>query len=116
MGGELSIVIPAYNEEERIRGTLERIGEYLAGRDYEAEVIVVSDGSRDRTADIVREMKTAINSASEYCIPVLPIVILRFQEAGSAASNRPSPNTPDERMVRIHICLNIPETVFGPHS
>ena len=62
MGGELSIVIPAYNEEERIRGTLERIGEYLAGRDYEAEVIVVSDGSRDRTADIVREMKTAIPS------------------------------------------------------
>lgn len=46
----LSIVIPAYNEESRLPATLARIGEYLRGRSYRYEVIVVSDGSRDRTA------------------------------------------------------------------
>jgi len=57
----LSIVIPAYNEEERIGQTLRRIREYLARQDYAAEIIVVDDGSRDRTAetaaDALRGMK-----------------------------------------------------------
>lgn len=49
----LSIVIPAFNEEERIQATLEDIKEYLKTCSYNAEVIVVSDGSTDETADIV---------------------------------------------------------------
>ncbi len=48
----LSLVIPAYNEESRLPATLERISEYLGQRDYGYEVIVVSDGSRDRTAAV----------------------------------------------------------------
>ena len=51
---DLSIVIPAYNEEHRIGVTLESIATYLADRDRDDEVIVVDDGSTDRTADVVR--------------------------------------------------------------
>ncbi|MCY4510827.1 MAG: glycosyltransferase family 2 protein [Acidobacteria bacterium] len=50
----LSIVIPVYNEENRIGDTLAKVAAYLAGQPYRAEVVVVDDGSTDATADIVR--------------------------------------------------------------
>jgi dolichyl-phosphate beta-glucosyltransferase len=46
----LSVVIPAYNEERRLRPTLERVVEYLAARGDAFEVLVVDDGSTDQTA------------------------------------------------------------------
>src|SRR5437870_323085 len=49
-----SIVIPAYNESARIGATLEKVLAYIAQRGWNAEVIVVNDGSRDSTAEIVR--------------------------------------------------------------
>jgi dolichyl-phosphate beta-glucosyltransferase len=52
----LSIVVPAYNEEKRLPATLDRMGEYLSGRDFSWEVTVVDDGSRDGTASLVREL------------------------------------------------------------
>ena len=45
----LSVVVPAYNEEGRIGRTLAGIRGYLEGRPYASEIIVVDDGSRDRT-------------------------------------------------------------------
>jgi glycosyltransferase involved in cell wall biosynthesis len=53
----LSIVIPAYNEENRIGYTLARTFDYLDSQDFESEVIVVNDGSNDRTAQKVLEAK-----------------------------------------------------------
>ena len=50
---DLSIVIPAYNEENRLPKTLDSIFAYLQARPYRAEVIVVDDGSSDRTSEIV---------------------------------------------------------------
>jgi dolichyl-phosphate beta-glucosyltransferase len=47
---KLSIVIPAYDEVERIGDSLRRIAEHLGGRRAEVEMIVVDDGSRDGTA------------------------------------------------------------------
>lgn len=56
----LSIVLPAYNEEARIGRTLRRLNEYLSAQPYSAEVVVVDDGSRDATAEIVqRELPSA---------------------------------------------------------
>src|SRR3984885_1912135 len=49
-----SIVIPAYNEGARLGVTLERVLAYLRAQGGNAEVIVVNDGSRDNTADLVR--------------------------------------------------------------
>jgi dolichyl-phosphate beta-glucosyltransferase len=51
----LSLIIPAYNEEQRLPATLTRMAEYLALRDFSYEIIVVDDGSRDGTRDMVRE-------------------------------------------------------------
>jgi len=51
----LSIVIPAYNEEHRLPGTLVRVNEYLQARSWSfAEILVVNDGSADRTAEIAQ--------------------------------------------------------------
>jgi len=52
---ELSIIIPAFNEERRLPRALESIGGYLAAKQLNAEVIVVDDGSADRTAQVVAE-------------------------------------------------------------
>jgi dolichyl-phosphate beta-glucosyltransferase len=51
-----SIVIPAYNEGQRLRVTLEKVLGYVRRQGWDAEVIVVNDGSRDNTAEIVREV------------------------------------------------------------
>ncbi len=48
---DLSVVVPAYNESERISKTLQKIGDYLDGRPGRFEVIVADDGSRDGTAE-----------------------------------------------------------------
>ena len=50
-----SIVIPAYNESARLGGTLEKVLGYVQAQHWDAEVIVVNDGSRDNTAEIVRQ-------------------------------------------------------------
>lgn len=49
-----SIVIPAFNESQRIASSLDQILYFLARQNWDAEVIVVNDGSRDDTAEIVR--------------------------------------------------------------
>ena len=51
----LSIVIPAYNEEKRLPTSLDTILEFVNGRYEFVEVIVVDDGSRDGTAECVRQ-------------------------------------------------------------
>jgi dolichyl-phosphate beta-glucosyltransferase len=50
----LSVVIPAYNEEERLGRTLNRVLEYLQNRGLAAEVLVVDDGSDDRTLEVAQ--------------------------------------------------------------
>lgn len=50
-----SIVIPAYNESARLGATLDRVLDYVYAEGWDAEIIVVNDGSRDRTPDLVRE-------------------------------------------------------------
>jgi glycosyltransferase involved in cell wall biosynthesis len=55
---ELSIIIPAYNEEKRLCATLDRISSYFASRSpvlAGLEIIVVDDGSSDGTALLVRD-------------------------------------------------------------
>ena len=50
----LSIVVPAYNESERIADPLRRMDSFLARQAYSSEVLVVDDGSDDATGDVVR--------------------------------------------------------------
>lgn len=50
----LSVVIPAYNEEKRLPDTLQKVRNYLNRQNTTYEVVVVNDGSRDRTAQMVK--------------------------------------------------------------
>ena len=56
----LSIVIPAYNEESRIEKTLLGIDKYLKKQDYSYEIIVVNDGSKDKTVEVLKTLKSRI--------------------------------------------------------
>lgn len=53
---ELSVIIPAYNEENRIKRTLEYTSSFLDTRGYDYEIIVVDDGSKDNTRDVVESL------------------------------------------------------------
>jgi glycosyltransferase involved in cell wall biosynthesis len=57
---DLSIVIPAYNEELRLPATLERIAAYLVASGRVAEVLVVDDGSKDGTAAVAEYFQVKI--------------------------------------------------------
>lgn len=54
----LSVVIPAYNEELRLPATLEQSIAYLRAQSYGSEILVVDDGSADRTAEIARRRRS----------------------------------------------------------
>lgn len=54
-----SLIIPAYNESARISLTLEKVLDYLRRQGWDAEVLVVNDGSTDDTADLVRRFALA---------------------------------------------------------
>ena len=54
MSVEYSIVIPAYNEGTRLVPTLDRVLGFIRQQGWSAEVLVVNDGSRDDTAEVVR--------------------------------------------------------------
>jgi dolichyl-phosphate beta-glucosyltransferase len=49
----VTFVVPAYDEERRLGGSLQRLIEFCQGQPYESELIIVDDGSSDRTAVIV---------------------------------------------------------------
>jgi glycosyltransferase involved in cell wall biosynthesis len=57
---ELSIVIPAFNEELRLPQSLERIAEYIRDKRPSTEVLVVDDGSKDRTRAIAESWRDRI--------------------------------------------------------
>ena len=54
-----SFIVPAYNESGRIRPTLDEILRYTAEQNWDAEILVVDDGSRDDTPDAIREYTRA---------------------------------------------------------
>jgi len=54
---KLSVLIPAYNEESRITETLRDINAYLSKQAYDYEIVVVVNGSKDRTYEIVKNLE-----------------------------------------------------------
>jgi dolichyl-phosphate beta-glucosyltransferase len=57
---DLSIVVPAYNEEHRIGPTLDRLHAFLSNQPLRYEIVVVDDGSRDGTCAVVEEATARI--------------------------------------------------------
>jgi len=54
---DISVVIPAYNEAQRLPKTLKIISDFFALKDYKYEIIVVDDGSTDKTIEKVKGQK-----------------------------------------------------------
>lgn len=62
-GFDFSIVIPAYNEEARIGDTLDELAAIVDDKDWNVEVIVVDDGSTDRTIPVARSRLEAFSAS-----------------------------------------------------
>jgi dolichyl-phosphate beta-glucosyltransferase len=58
----LSVIIPAYNEAKRISKTLIDVDKKLSGETYSYEILVVSDGSKDNTAEVVKSFESSIKN------------------------------------------------------
>ena len=67
----LSIVIPVYNEENRIERFLVTVVRYLKKKDFSYEIIIVDDGSKDATVDIIKVFLDK-NMPEKYSIIKLP--------------------------------------------
>ena len=61
MHNHISIIIPAYNEEARLPQTLEQVSAFLQTQEYSYEVIVVENGSTDRTYEVAEEFSQQHN-------------------------------------------------------
>jgi dolichyl-phosphate beta-glucosyltransferase len=59
---DLSIIIPSYNEELRLPATLESIAAFLPGLGGDVEILVVDDGSKDRTAEVANSFSGKFHS------------------------------------------------------
>ncbi|MBS1710081.1 MAG: glycosyltransferase family 2 protein [Armatimonadetes bacterium] len=66
----LAIIVPAYDESARLRPTLETLSNFMAGIPYTAQVIVVSDGSKDGTEKVVEEFAATHSGLSVVHYPV----------------------------------------------
>lgn len=60
----LSVIIPAYNEEDRIGKTLDLVGAYLSRQPFKSEIIVSEAASPDKTAEVVRQKIPEITNLS----------------------------------------------------
>lgn len=58
----LSVVIPAYNEQERLASSLPAVRDYLSGARIDAEILVVDDGSTDETVHVAQEALAGFRS------------------------------------------------------
>lgn len=67
----LTIVIPAYNEEKRLPGSLEKIGDFLRKQSYSSEVLVVENGSTDGTSDVVRAFAQGVTADDPFTVELL---------------------------------------------
>ncbi|MFH1451079.1 MAG: dolichyl-phosphate beta-glucosyltransferase [bacterium] len=56
----LSVIIPAYNEEKRLPKTLRIVNDYLKQQSYNYEILVISDGSKDKTVEEAEKMSLEI--------------------------------------------------------
>ncbi len=67
----LTIVIPAYNEEKRLPGSLAKIGDFLRQQSYTSEVLVVENGSSDGTSDVVRAFASTVAAHDPFTVELL---------------------------------------------
>ncbi len=76
-GADLSVVLPVYNEEENLIPLYAELGEVLDGSGLDYEIVFVDDGSRDRSAEVIRGLRETSSR----------VRLIRFKEnAGETAA------------------------------
>lgn len=65
----LSIIIPAYNEQDRIIPTLKEIFDFISNKNVDAEVIVVDDGSTDATRIRIEQAFPTLQNLTVHSLP-----------------------------------------------
>lgn len=68
---DLSVIIPAYNEEKRISGTLETVYAYLQAQSLAWEIVVVLDGSKDDTAAVVTRFREEMAADDQHQLHII---------------------------------------------
>lgn len=63
---DLSIIIPVFNEEESILNVIEKLNDSLNGKNINYEIIIVNDGSTDRTSDNLKNIQQQNISILEH--------------------------------------------------
>jgi glycosyltransferase involved in cell wall biosynthesis len=54
---EISVVLPAFNEEANVESVVRNVSSYLEGKQLDFEIVVVNDGSRDKTGEILERLR-----------------------------------------------------------
>jgi dolichyl-phosphate beta-glucosyltransferase len=76
----LSLVLPAYNEEQRLGASLRKLADYLGRQTYDCEILIIDDGSTDATAEV------AENAAASMPERVQLRVLTHHQNQGKGAA------------------------------
>jgi dolichyl-phosphate beta-glucosyltransferase len=76
----LSVIIPAFNEEQRLPKTLEQVLTFLQAQPYTSELLVVENASQDETYRVAEKF------AQLHSMPQLPITVLREHMQGKGAA------------------------------
>ena len=76
----LSIIIPAYNEEQRLPGTLEQVLAFLSSQSYRSEILIVENASQDNTIQVAQEF------AVRFHTDALPVHVLQEHQRGKGAA------------------------------
>lgn len=81
----VSFVIPAYNEEDRLPAGLDRVVAFLSSQDFDSEIVIADDGSRDRTPEIARERMRRL---ADLPVPVTLRLVQHETNKGKGAAIR----------------------------
>ena len=65
----LSVIIPAYNEAQRLPLTLVDVDKHLASQEFSYEILVVNDGSKDATSEIARRFSSLVENLKVIDLP-----------------------------------------------
>jgi glycosyltransferase involved in cell wall biosynthesis len=76
----LSIIIPAFNEEQRLPNTLEQVLAFLQAQSYQSEILVIENASQDKTFQVAEQF------AAQHHSEQLPILVLREAVQGKGAA------------------------------
>ena len=67
----LTIVVPAYNEENRLPASLPKIADFLRRQPYRSEILVVENGSTDDTSGVVQRFGATVSPGDPFTLELL---------------------------------------------